>query len=225
MRPAPLRLYYGGTFDPIHNGHLAIACRARDHFGVPVRLVPSADPPHRAAPGASAAQRLAMVELAIGGRPGLVVDEGEIQRALRWPGRPSYTVDTLEALRKERGPDVPLAWLVGGDSLASLTRWRRWQDLFALGHIVVVDREGSGSQESLSEAIAAVVRGNGWTPDPQVLSKCPAGCLYRLPMPLRPESSTAVRSAVAAGMAIDHLVPATVAAYVAGHQLYGVDGA
>jgi len=90
-----LRIYYGGTFDPVHLGHLAIARAARDQLQVAVRLLPAADPPHRAAPGADAAQRLAMLALAVGDEPGLLLDRHELDRAERQPGVPSYTVDTL----------------------------------------------------------------------------------------------------------------------------------
>ncbi|MGE8260938.1 MAG: nicotinate-nicotinamide nucleotide adenylyltransferase, partial [Stenotrophomonas sp.] len=118
-----LRIYYGGTFDPVHLGHLAIARAARDQLQVAVRLLPAADPPHRAAPGADAAQRLAMLALAIGDEPGLLLDRRELDRAERQPGVPSYTVDTLRELRAELGPRQPIAWLVGADSLLALPSW------------------------------------------------------------------------------------------------------
>src|SRR5690606_20970232 len=107
-----LRIYYGGTFDPVHLGHLAIARAARDELQVAVRMLPAADPPHRAAPGADARQRCRMLELAIGEEPGLLLDRREVERAARQPGVPSYTVDTLVELRAELGPTRPLAWLV-----------------------------------------------------------------------------------------------------------------
>ena len=99
-----LVVWYGGTFDPVHQGHLAIARAASSAFGVAVTLAPAADPPHRAAPGASAAQRAHMLELAVAGDRRLRVDRRELQR----PG-PSWTVDTLHELRAELGPDTPLA--------------------------------------------------------------------------------------------------------------------
>jgi len=93
-----LNLIYGGTFDPIHNGHLAIARAARDAFGVPVRLMPAADPPHRDAPGADARQRCEMLALAIDGEAGLLLDQHELQRALARPGVASYSIDTVREL-------------------------------------------------------------------------------------------------------------------------------
>ena len=128
-----LRIYYGGTFDPVHLGHLAIARAARDELQVAVRLLPAADPPHRAVPGATAEQRFAMLSLAIGDEPGLLLDHRELDRAVRFPGRPSYTVDTLRELRGELGPSRPLAWLVGADSLLGLPSWHERAGPFRRG--------------------------------------------------------------------------------------------
>lgn len=221
---SPLRVYYGGTFDPIHEGHLAIARVARDGLQAQVHLVPAADPPHRPPPGASAAQRARMVALAIAGEPGLELDELEIVRARDRPQRPSYTVDTLAQLRATLGDDVPLAWLIGGDSLASLASWHRWQRLFELAHIVVVPRPGNELPRQLPRALAEVVDGGAWCMDAARLQRQPAGLLHALSMPLRGESSTAVRAALASGEAADGQVPAAVAAFIARHRLYGVHG-
>lgn len=217
-----LQVYYGGTFDPVHNAHLAIARAARDGLGASVHLVPAADPPHRARPGAGAADRARMVALAIAGEDGLQLDRCELERARRQPGRPSWTVDTLAELRATVGPDVPLAWVVGGDSLAGLEGWHRWQALFDLAHLVVVERPGSPLPAMLPPALRAVVRGGGWCPDPEGLRAVPAGCLYRLAMPLLEISSTGVRARLAAGQPVDGLVHPDVAAFIARHRLYGV---
>lgn len=209
-----LFLVYGGTFDPVHCGHLAIARAARDALQCTVRLMPAGDPPHRAAPGAVAADRAAMVALAIADAPGLVLDRRELERHGR-----SYTVDTLEALRAELGPAQPLAWLVGADSLLGLAHWHRWEALFDLGHLVVADRPGSALDTPLSPALSEVLRAR-WTDDPAALAGTPAGRVLRLGQPLHPVAATEVRARVAQGQSLRGWVPDPVAAFIDEKGLY-----
>lgn len=216
----PLPVYYGGTFDPIHNAHLAIAGGVRDALEAEVHLVPAADPPHRLPPGASAGQRAQMVRLAIAGQPGLVLDTIELERARCVPQRPSYTVDTLAQLRRQHGPGRPLAWLIGGDSLDSLHRWHQWPRLFELAHVVVVGRPGNPLPDAPPAPLRQVLAGREWCRDAADLRARAAGCLYPLPLPLREGSATAVRQAIAAGKPVDTLVPAAVAAYLRQQELY-----
>lgn len=218
----PLRIYYGGTFDPVHLGHLAIARAARDELQVAVRMLPAADPPHRAAPGADARQRCRMLELAIGEEPGLLLDRREVERAARQPGVPSYTVDTLVELRAELGPTRPLAWLVGADSLLSLHSWHRWQALFGLAHFIVADRPGAVIEQAPDGELGRALVGR-WTDDAQVLFAAPAGRVLRLRPPLRDESASEVRARIAEGRPWRDLLPPEVAGYVARHHLYGAD--
>ncbi len=214
-----LRIYYGGTFDPVHQGHLAIARAARDELQVAVRLLPAADPPHRPPPGADAQQRSQMVALAIGEEPGLLLDERELQRAARHPGQPSYTVDTLIELRQELGPARPLAWLVGADSLLGLPSWHRWQELFGLAHLIVADRPGSALQWTVEGPLGAALAGR-WAESPDVLFSRAAGTILRLHQPLRSESASQVRAVLGQGGDVRGLLPAPVADYIARHQLY-----
>lgn len=209
-----LKLFYGGTFDPVHNGHLAIARAARDELDCTVRLMPAADPPHRAPPGADAGQRARMLELAIGDEPGLVVDRRELER----DGR-SYTIDTLRELRAEMGPDAPIALLIGADSFIGLPSWREWEALFDLAHFVVAPRPGSPLDGQLPPELAAVVAGR-WAGSPGVLEGLPAGRLFLLDQPLQPESASEVRHRIAHGQAWLELVPAAVAGFILGHGLY-----
>ncbi len=133
----------GGTFDPVHYGHLRFADAIRRALGLDdVRLVPASDPPHRAGPQASAADRVAMLELAVAEFPGLVVDEREIARAGK-----SYTVLTLEELRRE-DPQRPVLLLLGADAFLGLPTWHRWREIFGLAHLVVVaaPRRGAGGR-------------------------------------------------------------------------------
>ncbi len=206
-------MYYGGTFDPVHHGHLAVARAARDGLSARVHLVPAADPPHRAAPGASAMHRARMLDLAVAGERGLCVDRREMARHGR-----SYSIDTLRGLRAEAGASTPLAWLVGADSFRDLPTWRDWQGLFDLAHFVVADRPGISLAE-LPPPLDGFSAGR-WAGSPQDLHDAPAGRIWRLRQPLQPESGTRVREALALGEAIDGLVPPAVAAYIDRHGLY-----
>ncbi|BAV97174.1 nicotinate-nucleotide adenylyltransferase [Lysobacter enzymogenes] len=208
-----LVVFYGGTFDPIHDGHLAVARAARDALVAQVRLMPAADPPHRAAPGADAAQRAHMLDLAVAGEAGLVVDRRELQREGR-----SYTVETLREARGEFSLERPLALLVGADSFLDLPKWREWQALFGLAHFVVAERPGSPLDEGRIDAIAP----GRETDDPADLGRAPAGRVYRLKQPLHAESASQVRELIADGRPWDEFVPAPVADYIRASGLYGV---
>lgn len=214
-----LQLFYGGTFDPVHNGHLAIARAARDELGCPVNLMPAADPPHRPPPGADAMQRAQMLELALAGEAGLQVDRRELQRAARDPESRSYSVDTLRALRAERGAAVPVALLVGADSFVGLPSWREWRELFELAHFVVADRPGIRIEGSLPAPLAEWTASR-WVERPQALEAEPAGRIFLLRQPLQPESASDIRHRIAAGLAWRELVPAAVADYIADRRLY-----
>ncbi len=129
---------FGGTFDPIHIGHLRLACAFRDELGLhEVRLIPTGEPPHRQRPYLPATVRLALVQAAVRDHTGLVADEREVRRHGY-----CYTVDTLREIRQQIGPTRPLYLLIGGDSLLHLHTWREWQQLFALAHLVVATRPG-----------------------------------------------------------------------------------
>ena len=214
-----LRLFYGGTFDPVHNGHLAIARAAHDVFGVPVRLMPAADPPHRAPPGASATQRAHLLDLATRDSPGLCVDRRELDRAARDPASRSYTVDTLRELRAELGDAVPVALLIGADSLLGLPTWRAWTALFDLAHFIVADRPGSGLDSALPPSLATALD-ERWTGQPADLHQAPAGRVFRLNQPLQSESATEIRRRIATGEPWRHLVPPPVADAIADERLY-----
>ncbi len=134
----PLVACFGGTFDPVHNGHLQAAEEVRERADcLEVRLIPCHIPPHRMTPAAPAAARLAMLELALAGSPRLRVDARELQRE-----GPSYTVDTLVSLREELGEGVALGWVLGADAVAGLDSWRDWQRLPELAHLLLLDRPG-----------------------------------------------------------------------------------
>lgn len=209
-----LKLFYGGTFDPVHNGHVAIACAARDELGCQVRLMPAADPPHRAPPGADAGQRAEMLDLAVTDQPGLRVDRRELRRQGR-----SYSIDTLRELRVEFGPEMPIALLIGADSFVGLPTWREWEALFDFAHFVVAPRPGSPLDGELPPELTAVAEGR-WADSAQALKTMPAGRLFLMDQPLYPQSASDIRRRIAAGEPWRELVTPAVARYITAHGLY-----
>lgn len=209
-----LRVLYGGTFDPVHEGHLAIARSARDALEATVHLMPAADPPHRAPPGASARDRVAMLRLALRGEPGLALDLRELGREGR-----SWTVDTLRALREDIGGAAPVALLVGADSFAGLPQWKDWEALFGLAHFVVASRDGT-PLEDLAAPLARAIEGRR-AASARALREAPAGQVWCLRQPLHPQSASDIRARIAGGRPWRHLVPVAVAAYIQAGGLYG----
>ena len=209
-----LKFFYGGTFDPVHNGHVAIARAAHDELGCHVRLMPAADPPHRAPPGANAAQRAEMLDLAVAGQEGLHVDRRELLRQGR-----SYTIDTLHDLRAEFGQEQPLALLVGADSFIGLPTWRQWRQLFDLTHFVVAPRPGSPLNGELPAELAEIVDAR-WARSPEALKSSPAGRLYLLDQPLYPESASDIRRRIADNESWQQLVAPAVARFIVSNGLY-----
>ncbi|MFC0678985.1 nicotinate-nucleotide adenylyltransferase [Lysobacter korlensis] len=218
-RADELLLLYGGTFDPVHHGHLAIARSARDRLDTVVNLMPAADPPHRSLPGANAGHRANMLDLAVSSEPGLVVDRRELVRSGR-----SYTVDTLRELRARAPQSRPVALLLGADSFAGLPQWKQWRALFGLAHFVVAERPGSDLAAGLAAELAAELAARE-TADPQRLRTRLSGAVLRLHQPLIAASATQVRQAIAAGGDWQALVPASVAEYIVHHRLYAAEGA
>jgi len=131
----PLAIF-GGTFDPVHQGHLSVAWEASELLDADVRLMPASVPPHRPPPIATAPQRVAMLRAALQGQSRLALDTRELER-----DGPSYTIDTLIELRAEQGAR-PLVLLIGADAFAGLPGWHRWRELFELAHIGVLSRPG-----------------------------------------------------------------------------------
>jgi nicotinate-nucleotide adenylyltransferase len=218
-QPTPPLVVLGGTFDPVHYGHLRVADEVRRTLApVEMRLVPAKDPPHRDAPVASAADRVRMLELAVAEFPQLHVDCQEIERRGK-----SYTVLTLEALRAQF-PLRPLALLVGADALLGLSSWHRWRELFTFAHVVVANRPGAdlgtaAMEPHLREEWEARV-----VDDPRALREQPAGAIVVVPVAPQPVSATAVRAALRRGARdeLAGLLPSSVLAYIETHRLYGI---
>jgi nicotinate-nucleotide adenylyltransferase len=216
-------IVYGGTFDPVHRGHLAIARAVADVYADRVWLMPAADPPHRAPPGASAAQRARMLELAVEGDARLGVDRRELQRH-----GPSYTVDTLAELRSELGDEEAIIWVMGIDSLRQLDTWHDWQRIFDFAHVLAVERPGAPPDaawlRAQAPAVAAELESRRSAPEGLALAE--AGGFAELPLrPLRPESATEVRARIAHGGDWEALVPEPVARFIRQQGLYRPGGA
>jgi nicotinate-nucleotide adenylyltransferase len=210
-----LHVLYGGTFDPVHNGHLAVARHARDALSAQVHLMPAADPPHKGPTHADARQRAEMLARATGTETGLVLDRRELLR-----DGPSYTVDTLHVLRQEIGDRIPLALLVGADSFLALPSWRSWQQLFELAHFVVAERPGNGLEDRLPAELSRQAE-DRWIASPAGLQDAPAGRILRLQQPLRTESASEIRRRIRDREAWQDQVPPLVAAYIVENGLYG----
>ena len=213
-----LQVFYGGTFDPVHDGHIAIARAARDALQADIRMMPAADPPHRPPPGATATDRAAMLRLAIADEPGLLLDLRELERGGR-----SYSIDTLQALRAGLGNDVPVALLLGADSFLDLPLWKDWRELFALAHFIVARRPGSPLDAPLPPELARELRGRQ-VDTRQPLQETPCGKVFILGQPLHAQSATEIRHRIAAGLPWRDAVPAAVADYILANGLYGATG-
>lgn len=210
----------GGTFDPIHYGHLRLAEEARETLALEqTLLIPSGQPPHRDVPQTSAGDRLAMARLAVGGNPSIVVDPAEAESAA-----PSYSVFTLERLRAKFGPARPLVLLLGADAFAGLPTWHRWRELFALAHFAVANRPGHPQHvrrfsEQLSQPLAAECsRRFGVHADE--LSTTAAGRILPFDMTPLAISASLIRARLAAGHSVRYLLPDSVLDYILSHRLY-----
>lgn len=195
MKPLAL---FGGTFDPVHLGHLSVAWEAAELLDAEVRLMPAHLPPHRAAPLASAEQRVALLRAALKGQTRLTLDTRELGRQ-----GPSYTVDTLRELRREVG-ERPLVLLVGDDAFAGLPSWHRWLELFELAHIGVLSRPGV--EVVLPDELRAQLQQRG-VDDPAKLHAASAGLIVELAVTPLEISSTRVRELLAQGRDPRYLLP------------------
>jgi nicotinate-nucleotide adenylyltransferase len=209
----------GGTFDPIHYGHLRLAAEVRAALRMgEVHLIPAGSPPHRPPPVAAAEARLAMTVLGCAEFPGLDADGREIRRQ-----GPSYTVQTLQELHDDY-PARPLALIIGSDAFAGIAAWHRWEQLFTLAHFIVVDRPGRPfSLDALGPPLK-IQWERRLTTDPMRLSRQLAGAIIRQAVTPQPISATALRAELAGGpkerARARGLLPAAVLAYIERNQLY-----
>ncbi len=214
---------FGGTFDPIHCGHLIVARYVLERLSLDgVTFIPSANPPHKGRADLSdVAHRLAMVELAIEAEPGFACDDCETRRT-----GPSYTFETVMHFRQRLGPDGPrplvggprplvganIHWIIGADSLAELESWHRVSELVDACNIVTVNRSGTSAGDSQPDLSTF-----GRVLDERHVAKLERGILQTPHIDI---SATDIRRRVAAAQSIRYLVPEPVRQYIEDHQLY-----
>ncbi len=207
---APIGLL-GGSFDPIHTGHLQLARAAQTALDLGELVFVPAGRPWQKGSITPAAQRLEMLALALGGNPRWRIDARETGRE-----GPSYTVDTLHQIRKDLPAAQPLVWIMGFDQLCRLATWHRWEDLRTLAHIAFARRGPGALDEEMSRYI---VRYRGTAAD---LARSAAGAIVEFPMEPVDCSSTQIRRALAAAdrPRVADFVPAPVLDFIRDHQLY-----
>jgi len=209
--PAPVGLF-GGSFDPVHVGHLRTAWELlTDLHLAEVRFIPSRVPPHRAATIASTALRLGMLEASIAGQSGFVVDDCELRR-----DGPSYTVDTLIGLRASL-PQTPLVLILGMDAFLGLAGWHRWCEIPDLAHIVVVERPGWTPQ---FEGELGQLYTERQLHEAAVLRAAPAGGILLRQVTQLQIASSAIRRLIAAGGDPRFLVPDSVRELIQANRIY-----
>jgi nicotinate-nucleotide adenylyltransferase len=208
---------FGGTFDPIHFGHLRLATELAEAFHLDrVNFVPAGLPYHRGREAhATNDERLTMVKLAIGRDARFDVDDRELRRE-----GATYTYDTLAEVRKERGPDTPLVFLTGSDAFARIATWHRWQELFGLAHFVVAIRADDADWQAKGPGVFPEPVWPRITLNPRELLSAPSGKVMTYFMTPIAISSTAMRNLAAAGASIRYLTPDPVVEYVRSHRLY-----
>ncbi|MCP4126020.1 MAG: nicotinate-nucleotide adenylyltransferase [Gammaproteobacteria bacterium] len=196
----------GGTFDPIHHGHLRPALDVQQALELDeLRLIPLRDPPHRRQPSTTPKQRLEMVQAAINGVPGLSVDRRELERAGK-----SYTLLTLQSLREELG-ETPICLILGQDAFTGFAQWHRPEEILQLAHLVVMQRPGESGQNPYPERL---------TEEPDDLRSNPDGKIYLQPVTQLDISSTRIRAMLQAGQSPSYLLPAAVLTIIDRDGLY-----
>ena len=213
----------GGTFDPIHFGHLRLAQELADALNLQeVRFIPAANPPHRQPPAGSAVHRAAMVRLATAGNPIFAIDECELERYIL-SGEPSYTIDTVLALRQQLNDEdeaSAFCLLMGSDAFMGLASWRRWEELLELCHIVVAHRPHAIPQpEQMPAALQSHWRNRVTDDSRDLLHERGGRILVQHITPLD-ISASAIRSDLQQGANPRYLLPDDVINYIEAYRLY-----
>ncbi len=191
----------GGSFDPVHNAHLALALAARQHLALhEVVWLPAGQPWQKEGLGATAHQRLTMLELAVADTPHMRIDTRELNRE-----GDTYTLDTLIALGAGEASNRDYVWLLGSDQLRNLPTWHRWREIIARVHLAVAERPGH--QAVPPAALANEQKRHGRR-------------LFTIPFEPQPISSTDIRRRAAAGLSLEGLVPPDVLHYIQENHVY-----
>lgn len=204
----------GGTFDPIHIGHLRSAIELREILSLDtVHMVVNRMPPHRQAPGVTPEDRLAMVQAAVASLEGVIADEQEIQRS-----GPSYSVLTLESLRDQYGPEARLVMALGMDAFEHLAEWYEAERIFELAHVVVMNRPGADL--TWTPRLASLIA-HREVEDITTLMQQPYGSLAFVSLPCPIEiSATELRNRIKEDLSIRFLVPTSVEEIIRERKLY-----
>ncbi len=210
MRPIGI---LGGTFDPVHNGHLRPALELLEGLDLQeIRFIPCRQPPHRSRPEAAPGHRLAMLEQAIAGQAGFVLDDREMRR-----DGPSYMVDTLASLRAQMGKERPLCLITGRDAFQALNHWERWREILKLAHLVAPDRPGA--TQTLPNVLNDLLK-HRQIQYAEALSKDPAGAILLQPVTQLAISATEIRALLTQGRSPRYLLPEAVWTYIRDQDLY-----
>lgn len=205
----------GGTFDPIHFGHLRMALEiAEEIHADEVRFIPAGVPPHRQEPQAHKRHRAAMVDLAITHHDLFLLDNRECER----PG-PSYTIDTLAEIRREY-PNIPICLFLGADAWLSFSSWHRWQDFIRFVHIVIAHRPGFTLKHNLLPLPQQALLNQTLVHSSKRLHEQTAGCIYVHAITALEISASGIRGLLRRGRSPRYLLPDTVLDYIFHHDLY-----
>lgn len=215
---APLVGIFGGTFDPIHYGHLRVAEEIVETVGLQkMYFVPAGMPRLRHSPVASSQHRVEIVRLAIQKNPDFVLDEREIYR-----DSVSYSIDTAREFKQEFGEEVRLCFILGADAFIKLPEWNNWKELFNLCHFIVSTRPGY-SLTLIKELLSKELReecSQRWVSNTESLRKDTSGLIFIASTTMLDISATSIRAHIAVGRSVRHLVPSVTVNYISENKLY-----
>lgn len=210
---------FGGTFDPVHSGHLRVIVEIIENFNLDkLRVIPCGTPPIKSAAIATPIQRINMLRLAVSNQQNVIIDDIETHR-----NGPSYTVDTLTEI-KERYPRSPLYLILGTDAFLGLNRWHRWRDILSLAHIIIIHRPGwdiniAESTTRPCEEIKTILNSN-LVSNKLTLQQNPTGNIMLFPIRKLDISSSAIRKLIKSEKSPRYLLPQDVLNFITAEQLY-----